>query len=71
MTDRSFLAAAVLAAGIAIGGGLVGWGFARGRTADRYVEVKGLAERKQPASEDRPRGVDGAVSARLNLAGVC
>ena len=37
MTDRSFLASVVLAVGIAIGGGLVGWGVARGRTADRYV----------------------------------
>jgi hypothetical protein len=45
MTDRSFAAAAVLAVGLAIGGGLIGWGFARGRAADRYVEVKGLAER--------------------------
>ena len=49
MTDRSLLAAAVLAAGIAIGGGLVGWGFARGRSTDRYVEVKGLAEREVTA----------------------
>ena len=29
--------------------GLVGWGFARGRSADRYVEVKGLAEREVTA----------------------
>lgn len=43
MIDRFFFAAAVLAVGVAIGGGLIGWGFARGRTADRYVEVKGLA----------------------------
>ena len=49
MTDRSFLASVVLAVGVAIGGGLVGWGFARGRTADRYVEVKGLAEREVTA----------------------
>ena len=49
MTERSLLAAGVLAAGIAIGGGLVGWGFARGRSADRYVEVKGLAEREVTA----------------------
>jgi hypothetical protein len=49
MADRSSLAALVLALGIAIGGGLVGWGFARGRTADRYVEVKGLAEREVTA----------------------
>ena len=49
MTERSLLAAGVLAAGIAIGGGLVGWGFVRGRSADRYVEVKGLAEREVTA----------------------
>jgi hypothetical protein len=49
MTDRSFLAALILALGVAIGGGLVGWGFSRGRTADRYVEVKGLAEREVTA----------------------
>ena len=49
MTERSWLAAGVLAAGIAIGGGLVGWGFVRGRSADRYVEVKGLAEREVTA----------------------
>lgn len=34
MTDRSLLAAAVLAIGIAAGGALVGWGFARGRLLD-------------------------------------
>ena len=49
MTDRSPLAALVLALGIAIGGGLVGWGFVRGRSADRYVEVKGLSEREVTA----------------------
>jgi hypothetical protein len=49
MTDRSFVAAAVLAIGVAVGGGLVGWGFARGRAADRFVEVKGLAEREVTA----------------------
>ena len=49
MTGRSFFGAAVLAVGLAIGGGLIGWGFARGRTADRYVEVKGLAEREVTA----------------------
>jgi hypothetical protein len=42
MTERSFLAAATVAIGIAIGGGLIGWGFARGRAEDRFVEVKGL-----------------------------
>jgi uncharacterized protein len=49
MTDRAFTAAIVLALGLAIGGGLIGWGFARGRSTDRYVEVKGLAEREVAA----------------------
>jgi uncharacterized protein len=49
MTDRSFLASVMLALGLAIGGGLVGWGFARGRAIDRFVEVKGLAEREVTA----------------------
>ncbi len=49
MSDRSSLAALVLALGIAVGGGLVGWGFVRGRSADRYVEVKGLSEREVTA----------------------
>lgn len=47
--EKSFVAALVLAIGVALGGGLVGWGFARGRAADRYVEVKGLAEREVTA----------------------
>ena len=49
MTDRSFFAATVVAVGVAIGGGLIGWGFARGRANDRFVEVKGLAEREVTA----------------------
>ena len=49
MTDTPFIAAVVLALGLAIGGALVGWGFARGRSTDRYVEVKGLAEREVAA----------------------
>ncbi len=43
------LSAAVLAVGLALGGWFVGHGFARGRTASRYVEVKGLAERQVAA----------------------
>ncbi len=43
------LSALVLAAGIALGGWFVGHGFLRGRTASRYVEVKGLAEREVAA----------------------
>jgi len=42
--DRNVVAATVLATGIAVGGLLVGLGFARGRTADRYVTVKGVSE---------------------------
>ena len=49
MKNTNVLAALVLALGLAVGGGLVGWGFARGRSADRYVEVKGLAEREVTA----------------------
>lgn len=38
--------AVVLALGVALAGLLVGNGFARGRAADRYVTVKGVAERE-------------------------
>jgi uncharacterized protein len=38
--------AVVLAAGLALGGGLIGRGFARGRAIEPYVEVKGLAEQE-------------------------
>jgi hypothetical protein len=44
-TDRTIVAAVVVACGVALGGMFVGAGFARGRAADRYVEVKGVAER--------------------------
>jgi len=47
--DRMLLPATVLALGLAIGGWFVGHGFLRGRTATRYVEVKGLAEREVAA----------------------
>ena len=43
--DGRLLAAGVLAIGIALGGWWVGSGFAEGRAADRYVTVKGVAER--------------------------
>jgi hypothetical protein len=74
MTERSLLAAGVLAAGIAICGGLVGWGFVRGRSADRYVEVKGLAEREVTADlalwrRVLPTGNDLATQAQLPAAG--
>jgi hypothetical protein len=44
--DRSIAAALVLAVGIIAGGYFVGSGFARGRANERFVEVKGLAERE-------------------------
>jgi hypothetical protein len=44
--DRGILQAAVLAVGIAAAGLLAGAGFARGRAADRFVTVKGVAERE-------------------------
>ena len=47
--DRLTLPAALVAAGLALGGWFVGHGFLRGRTAARYVEVKGLAEREVAA----------------------
>lgn len=47
--DSSALSALVLAVGIALGGWFVGHGFLRGRTATRFVEVKGLAERQVAA----------------------
>lgn len=46
---RRALWAVILALGIASGGLFVGHGFASGRAADRYVEVKGLAEREVTA----------------------
>jgi hypothetical protein len=36
---------ALLAAGLAVGGWFIGNGFVRGRTADRFVSVKGVSER--------------------------
>jgi len=46
---RPLLPAALLAMGLALGGWFVGHGFMRGRTASRYVEVKGLAEQEVAA----------------------
>lgn len=48
-TERSLVSAVVLALGVALGGVFIGYGFVRGRAADRYVEVKGLAEREVTA----------------------
>lgn len=46
----SRIAAIVLAAGIALAGWYIGNGFVRGRTADRYVSVKGVSERDVTAN---------------------
>src|SRR5947207_13897824 len=43
--DRPVAASAILAVGVTLGGLFIGVGFARGRATDRYVEVKGVAER--------------------------
>jgi len=59
--------AAILALGLTLGGLLVGNGFARGRAGDRFVTVKGVAER--PVSADfaiwplRIAGADDDLSA--------
>lgn len=47
--DRAVASSAILALGLTIAGIFVGTGFARGRANDRYVEVKGVAERDAKA----------------------
>jgi uncharacterized protein len=47
--DRPLFPALLLALGLVLGGWFIGHGFARGRATDRYVEVKGLAEREVTA----------------------
>jgi hypothetical protein len=44
--ERPIVGAIFVALGLAAAGGLVGRGFASGRAADRYVTVKGIAERE-------------------------
>lgn len=44
------IAALILALGVALGGLFVGFGFARGRAEDRFVEVKGLSEKPVKAT---------------------
>ena len=47
--DLKLMAAAVLALGIAVAGWFAGNGFVEARSAERYVTVKGLAEREVQA----------------------
>ena len=65
--DRALVRAIILAAGLAIAGLLVGNGFARGRASDRYVTVKGVAEREVKADLAiwplRVTGADNELSA--------
>ena len=45
MKEGSALSIALLAVGVALAGWFVGNGFVKGRTADRFVSVKGVSER--------------------------
>ncbi|HEX6791833.1 MAG TPA: SIMPL domain-containing protein [Candidatus Krumholzibacteria bacterium] len=45
LKEGSLIATALLAVGLALCGWFVGNGFVKGRTADRYVSVKGVSER--------------------------
>ena len=49
MTTRDLAGAGILALGLTLGGLFVGSGFARMRTSDRYVTVKGISEREVKA----------------------
>lgn len=47
--NRPVVAASILAVGIVLAGGFIGWGFNAGRSADRFVTVKGMTEREVEA----------------------
>lgn len=47
--ERHTFSALVIAAGLAVGGWFIGNGFVQGRAADRFVSVKGVAEREVKA----------------------
>ena len=55
--DRPGLAAIIVALGLALSGLFIGHGFASGRATDRYVEVKGLAERSPLTWRSGPCGM--------------
>jgi len=48
--SQAMLRTATLAVGLVLAGWFVGHGFARGRSADRYVTVKGVSEREVRAN---------------------
>jgi hypothetical protein len=47
--DRGIVRAVIIALGLTLGGLLIGMGFARARSADRFVTVKGISEREVTA----------------------
>lgn len=47
--NTTYVQAGIVAFGLAVGGLLVGSGFARGRASERFVSVKGVAEREVKA----------------------
>lgn len=47
--QKRWLEALIVALGLAVGGMLIGGGIAKGRTADRYVTVRGVSEREAKA----------------------
>jgi hypothetical protein len=49
LLERPIIPALVMALGLAVGGLFIGHGFSAGRARDRFVEVKGLAEREVTA----------------------
>ena len=46
LSDRAIIPATILALGLAAAGFLAGNGFVRAKAADRFVTVKGVAERE-------------------------
>lgn len=49
-TQQAMVRTVLLALGLSLAGWFVGHGFARGRSADRYVTVKGVSEREARAN---------------------
>jgi len=47
--ERATIRSIILAVGVVLSGFLIGAGFAKGRSADRYVTVKGISEREVKA----------------------